>query len=630
MTAIAAPGATLAKASRGRPAWFALWPILPVLIYLAILFVVPVFQLLGLSLVNKGDDLSAIFTDPTLGYYKKLFATKTYFLVLGITFRVAAWTTVISVIAAYPVAYLLATATKRTRNNLILWVLMPFWTSFLVRTFAWMVLLGRNGTINDWLQQLGIIDAPVRIIYNFAGVMIGMVHALMPLCVITMLAVMRNIDSNLPRAANTLGARGGQAFWRVYFPLSLPGVVSGALLVFIVSLGFFITPALLGGGREIMVAQVIIQQIEELLNWNFAGAVAVLLLAVTFITFFVYDRLFGLSSLSGEAAVAAGGGRQGLISRAGGYAGFLLIAAMGRVCDLFSDAMEVVRPPRAGRARANISRKVLWVAALSIIVFLVAPSFFVIPISFSVNKFIQWPPKGFTWEWYDLWATSPLYVGAIIRSFVIGIISAFMAMAIGVPAAFVLTRQAMPLKGVAFGLILAPIIIPHIIISIALFYFYAQIGFLGASFYLPLQLVGYRSVSVPIDLILAHAVISVPFVVVTIMAVLKNYDERYDQAASSLGASKIAVLRYVTFPLILPGLIGAFLFAFVISLDELTIALFISGGPSPTLPKQMWVDAVFKLSPMVTAVSTFVLLFVTGLILIAEFVRRRSEKYAGV
>ncbi len=630
MTAIAAPGATTAGASRGRPAWFALWPILPVLVYLAVLFVIPVFQLLGLSLVNKGDGLSAIFTDPTVGYYKKLFETKTYFLVLGITFRVAAWTTVISVIAAYPVAYLLATATERTRNNLILWVLMPFWTSFLVRTFAWMVLLGRNGTINDWLQQLGIIDAPVRIIYNFAGVMIGMVHALMPLCVITMLAVMRNIDSNLPRAANTLGARGGQAFWRVYFPLSLPGVVSGALLVFIVSLGFFITPALLGGGREIMVAQVIIQQIEELLNWNFAGAVAVLLLAVTFITFFVYDRLFGLSSLSGSAAMALEEGRQGLISRAGAYVGVFLIAAMGWICDLFSDVMEVIRPPRAGRARANISRKVLWVSALAIIVFLVAPSFFVIPISFSVNKFIQWPPKGFTWEWYDLWASSHLYVGAIIRSFVIGIVSAIMAMLIGVPAAFVLTRQAMPLKGVAFGLILAPIIIPHIIISIALFYFYAQIGFLGTAFHLPLQLVGYRSVSVPIDLILAHAVISVPFVVVTIMAVLKNYDERYDQAASSLGASKIAVLRYVTFPLILPGLIGAFLFAFVISLDELTIALFISGGPSPTLPKQMWVDAVFKLSPMVTAVSTFVLLFVSGLILIAEFVRRRSERYAGV
>jgi putative spermidine/putrescine transport system permease protein len=117
----------------------------------------------------------------------------------------------------YPVAYLLATATEWTRNNLILWVLMPFWTSFLVRTFAWIVLLGRQGTINDWLQQLGIVDAPVKLIYNFAGVMIGMVHALMPLAVVTMLAVMRNIDESLPKAASTLGARDGQSFWRVYF-----------------------------------------------------------------------------------------------------------------------------------------------------------------------------------------------------------------------------------------------------------------------------------------------------------------------------------------------------------------------------------------------------------------------------
>jgi putative spermidine/putrescine transport system permease protein len=129
--------------------------------------------------------------------------------------------------------------------------------------------------------------------------------------------------------------------------------------------------------------------------------------------------------------------------------------------------------------------------------------------------------------------------------------------------------------------------------------------------------------------VLGHTVVSVPFVVVTIMAVLKNYDERLDQAAWSLGANKLKTLRYITLPLILPGLLSAYLFAFVISLDELTIALFVSGGQAPTLPKQMWVDAIFKVNPMVTAVSTVVLVFVTSLILLAEFARRRSEKASG-
>ena len=188
---------------------------------------------------------------------------------------------------------------------------MPFWTSFLVRTFAWIVLLGRSGAVNDLLVALGLVEYPVRMIYNFTGVMIGMVHALMPLCVLTMLSVMINIDTNLTRAASTLGARGGQAFWRVYFPLSVPGVAAGGLLVFITALGFFITPALLGGRKDTMIVQLIIFQIHEVLNWAFAGAIALLLLVTVLAIFFLYDRLLGLSTLSGETAAAGAARRHG-------------------------------------------------------------------------------------------------------------------------------------------------------------------------------------------------------------------------------------------------------------------------------------------------------------------------------
>ena len=608
MTAIATGSAVRHTVHRRRPEWFALWPLLPIVIYLVLMFGFPVVQLLWLSAVDKQGDLTGI-------HYARLFDSVVYVKVLGITFRTAFWTTIIAVVAGYPVAYLLSTATERTRNNLILWVLMPFWTSFLVRTFAWIVLLGRRGTINDWLQTLGITDAPQRLIYNFAGVMIGMVHALMPLAVMTMLAVMRNIDQNLPKAASTLGARGGQSFWRVYFPLSLPGVASGALLVFIVSLGFFITPALLGSGRDIMIAQVIIEQMEELLNWSFSGAVAVLLLVTTLVVFLLYDQLFGISTVSGAQAAAAAGGRRraSLVSRMGGLVGAYLIAGMGWVCDRFGEAVDAIRPIRADKPTAFLSRKVLWFSALLVIGYLVAPSFFVIPVSFSEAAFISWPVIGFTFHNYDMFLSDPIYVGAMIRSFVVALVSAAFAMVIGVPAGFVLMRQRIPGKGLIFAGILAPIIIPHIIIAIALFYLYAQLGLVGTT----------------IGLILGHTVISVPFVVVTIMAVLKNYDDRLDQAAWSLGANKLKTMRYVTFPLILPGLIAAFLFAFVISLDELTIALFVSGGQTPTLPKQMWIDAIFKLNPMVTAVATVVLVFVTSLILVAEFARRRSEKATG-
>ena len=123
-------------------------------------------------------------------------------------------------------------------------MLLPFWTSFLVRAFAWIVLLGRNGVVNQLLLSLGIVDRPANLLYGFGSVLVGMVHALLPLAVLTMLSVMENIDRDLPRAAATLGACPGTAFWRIYFPLSLPGVAAAAIMVFVTAIGFFIVPAL--------------------------------------------------------------------------------------------------------------------------------------------------------------------------------------------------------------------------------------------------------------------------------------------------------------------------------------------------------------------------------------------------
>ena len=258
---------------RPGPAWMRSWPMVPILVFLLAAFVYPVAQLLWLSLFGKTGSF-------TLEHYERLLTAPVYFTVLRNTFEIAGWTTLLCILGGYPIAYLLATTTDNARNTLVLWVLLPFWTSFLVRTFAWIVLLGRRGAINSFLESAGLIEAPLALLFNMTGVMIGMVHALMPLAVLTMVSVMENIDRNLQPAASTLGARGGQAFWRIYFPLSLPGVAAAGLLVFITALGFFITPALLGSPRQTMITQVVIQQVEEMLNYPFAGAIAMLLLAM--------------------------------------------------------------------------------------------------------------------------------------------------------------------------------------------------------------------------------------------------------------------------------------------------------------------------------------------------------------
>jgi len=588
------------RVHRRTPPWMRAWPIAFLLAFLAAVFMFPVLQLLWLSVVDNQGAL-------TFAHYQELFSTTLYIRVLSITFKIAFWTTIISLVAGYPVAYLLATSSDRTRNSLVLWVLMPFWTSFLVRTFAWIVLLGRRGVVNSVLQDLGITDAPLNLIYNFAGVMVGMSHAMMPLAVLTMLSVMRNIDPNLVKAASTLGARGGQAFWRIYFPLSLPGVAAAGLLVFITSLGFFVTPALLGGRTEIMIAQIIIFQVEEMLNWGFAGAIAIFLLAVVSVVFYLYDRLLGMSTLSGTQAAAVRTGSNP-IGRIGGWIGHRVLAFLGALSDYVGIAYDFVRKPAVARPKKAYSRAVLWTVVITVLVFLSVPSFFVIPVSFTAGTFMEWPPEGFSFRWYEEYLSSPVWQAATIRSLVVGIMTAVLSMLLGVPAAFVLTYQRLPFKTFIMGFVLSPLILPHIIVAIALFYFYAQIGLVGTS----------------IGLVLGHTVFAVPFVVVTVMAVLKNYDARLDQAAWTLGANKLRTLWHVTFPLIRPGLIAAFVFAFVKSFDELTVALFISGGLTTTLPKQMWADATLQIKPTLTAVSTVILIFVTAAILLAEHLSRRS------
>ena len=583
------------------------WPIYPAVLFLLLLFVYPTALLVGLSAVDVDGNI-------TVSHYSRLFDQGLYTKVLLITLKVAAWTTTFAIIAGYPVAYLLANVRSSLRNTLIIWVLLPFWTSFLVRTFAWLVLLGRKGAINDLLIAVGILDYPIKIIYNFTGVMIGMVHALMPLCVLTMLAVMENIDTNLTKAAGTMGARRGQSFWRIYFPLSLPGVAAGGLLIFVTSLGFFITPALLGGARDTMIVQLIMFQIDSMLNWGFAGAISMLLLGTVLLIFFFYNRWLGLSTLSGgtqgKAASSDTKRRVGLGTRFGNG----ILNGLGEICaglGAFYDKL-VKRDP--ARSRADYSRRSLWVVAGIVIVFLAAPTFFIVPVSFTEEGFLTWPPKGFSLQWYEtLLADSSPYPAAFLRSVLVALFAGFFAMLIGVPAAFMLVRKQFFGKSVIFAFLVSPIITPHIILAVSLFYLFARLHLIGTY----------------LGLILGHTVITMPYVIVTVMAVIKNYDLRLDQAAWTLGAGKLKTLWFITFPIIKGGLIAAFMFAFIISFDELTMAIYLTGGEFATLPKHMWVDAIMRVNPTLAAVATLMLLFMTAIILVSEFLRRRSVRKIG-
>jgi ABC-type spermidine/putrescine transport system permease subunit I len=262
--------------------------LLPALLVLALLFAYPLLGIVNRSVYKAGY---------TLQFYRQIFRVPVYLQVLAATFKVSAVVTIVCLVLGYPLAYVLATRRPRTAQLLMIIVVLPFFTSIIVRTYAWMVLLGRNGIVNQYLMALGLTDKPLPLLYNQAGVVIGMSYVLLPYMILTVYSVMRGIDPGLVRAAHSLGASRMQAFRRVFLPLSLPGIAGGTLLVFILSLGFFITPALMGGPGDMMIAMLIEREVEITLNWSFASALSVVLLALTLIGFAGYNRIVRLERI---------------------------------------------------------------------------------------------------------------------------------------------------------------------------------------------------------------------------------------------------------------------------------------------------------------------------------------------
>jgi putative spermidine/putrescine transport system permease protein len=264
--------------------------LLPAVLVLLALFVYPLLGIADRSVYKPRVGY-------TLDYYAQLWRVPVYLTVIWRTFQTSALVTLLCLALGYPLAYVLATLRPRVAQLLMIVVILPFFTSIIVRTYAWMVLLGSNGVVNQYLTWLGLTDAPLPLLYNKGGVLIGMTYVLLPYMVLTVYSVMRGIDPAFIRAAHSLGASRWQAFRKVFLPLSLPGIAGGTLLVFILSLGFFITPALMGGPSDVMIAMLIEREVEFTLNWSFASALAVILLVLSLIGFVGYNRIVRLERI---------------------------------------------------------------------------------------------------------------------------------------------------------------------------------------------------------------------------------------------------------------------------------------------------------------------------------------------
>jgi mannopine transport system permease protein len=258
----------------------------PLILLLAFAFLYPVGKLIWASF--------AMHSGYTAEHYLRILYEPLYLKILWRTISIALLVTFASFLLGYPVAYATNMAKGRWALLIIVCVLIPLWTSVLVRSYAWILLLQRNGIVNNLLVEGGVISAPLRMIYTEGAVMVAMTHVLLPFMILPILSSLKSIPPDLARAARNLGAGPVQTFLRVILPLSLPGVYAGSLMTFILALGFYITPALLGGPSTLMMATIIGQQTTELLNWPFAGALSGVLLGATLVLVIVFRRTLSL------------------------------------------------------------------------------------------------------------------------------------------------------------------------------------------------------------------------------------------------------------------------------------------------------------------------------------------------
>jgi putative spermidine/putrescine transport system permease protein len=263
----------------------------PCVAFIVIVLVYPVSQMLTLSFHNASGF--------TLAYYARFFSSPVYLEVLWITVKWSAVVTAVCLVFGYPVAYLLTSVSSRTAGLLMLLLAIPLTTSLLVRTYAWMVILGQQGVINTTLLWLGAISKPLDLLHNSFAVVVVMVQVLVPFMILSLIGVMKNIDKELVVAARTLGANPVRAFFEIFVPLSLPGIGSGCLLVFVMSCGYFVVPALLGGPRDMWISMMIETQVNNVVDWGFAAALAGILLTLVVAIFYVYEKYWGLDRIWG-------------------------------------------------------------------------------------------------------------------------------------------------------------------------------------------------------------------------------------------------------------------------------------------------------------------------------------------
>lgn len=552
------------RAQRGNGSAGSLLPALPAVIFLIAFFLVPLGFMVVVSL-----------TEPTPGFgnYLAIFQSKASQRALLNSFVICAQATVITAAIGCLMVAALIRWKGITRLIVLLSLLLPFVTSGeLVRILAWLIFLSPDGFFSRTLTSWGIIAPGTLLVPGRPAILIGLVHILLPFFVLTCYTALRLLDSRLPKASRSLGAPPLQAFLTTTVPLAVASIVGATLLVFVIALGYYATPAGLGGQSDVVLPTLITNQVQRLGNWGTGAALGTMLLVATGVILAIMLRFGGLSvlfsSTGGRSAKAPG-----WLGR--GYNVAVTSLLVRKIASVFA------RIPSGSVILGAVHR----VIVALVCVYLAIPLLVALPASFGESTILSFPPRGFTGRWYGQFASEPAWTGALQTSLLVGLGTCVFSVLLAAGGGLVLARGPERWKMPIFLLLIMPLIMPWTVTALGLYFESVSLG------------IAYQ----PLGLIIGHTVGGIPFALIVLISALTAYDWRLDTAAVSLGASRLRRFYDIAFPFLKPAVYGALLFAFIWSFTEVVFAYLMSDSSISTLPVAMWQELTYNITPIVAA-----------------------------
>ncbi len=593
----------MATADDGRPGeranarWYALgyplfWLVAVFLAPLALLVVSSFYVNVPGGSYRPGFTLDnyARFLDVSPGSGWPPIEANIYLRQLWLTIEISLVTAVVSLLLGYPIAYYLARMDRPwLRSVLLVTIISSLWVTYVIRAYAWQVILASGGILSSVGVAVGVLAEPRAFYPGYWGLVVGMVYVFLPFMILTLYTSIRNIDAALFEASKNLGAGPTTTFRRVTLPLSKNGIASGTALVFILALGAYVMPRLLGSSAERTLPVLIEAQIMGESNYPFGAAMSIGLIAVVLVFLWLMVRFTDVTaaSLGGEQTVEPDGGRPvGGGATDGAWDRIGSVAAAVGLTRLVGRLGAVV-----GRIDARRRERLLWTASrlyvAAVMTFVAAPLAIIVAVSVTPEQFLTFPPGGISPRWYVEFFTDASWMLAFVNSLGIAAAAAALATTIGGSLAFALDRYGYR-WGRLFGTFgVLPILVPPVIVGVAFLIFFLELG-----------LAGSRTA-----IVVAHGIFYAPFPFILISQGLDELDRTYEEAAMNLGASGTLTIRTITYPLLRANVVSGALFAFILSLNEYIIAWLLSLFLVDTIPIQIFNSLRYGYRPTIAAAS---------------------------